>query len=428
MQSKAIAIALAVSLTPITAPTSALAQPGVGAVTTGVMVDQLSDRLNGMIDNARQSGDFLAMRASQEALYVLDAFEDTNKSLLDDAFHRIGEERQAILNQVRATADAIESGRVDTLAQLQASGDQLDRLVRDTTFKQHPVVYRYRGSIIVPGETQNIRLSVNGYRLGGDDPHLIFRGTKYPARREGDNLTFELPRALFTAPESQMLSETATLVIGYRTGGFLGFGAKAAEAKYDLNLVTLPQKLATVQIAFKEQVTTRQERAVSQEVSHKKSGHGGWSCRGFAFNPAAADRRFYPERSSVSNGSGNDNGKIHGISVRDVGISFEICARRPYHAGGPGYRHALVNYVEYWDTTSELERISVGELSWTADHVSSIPDRSGGLLVTVKDFTGNARTVPAAGGAVGRFATVVYDAQSDAVIVRPIIPGDLKAL
>jgi hypothetical protein len=45
-----------------------------GSVSTGMIIEQLADKLNGLIERAEQAGDFLAMRAGQEARYVLDAF------------------------------------------------------------------------------------------------------------------------------------------------------------------------------------------------------------------------------------------------------------------------------------------------------------------------------------------------------------------
>lgn len=426
----ALAIAMAgfMAAAPAGAP-SATAQVGsvAASTATGVVIDQIADRLNQALDKATESGDFLAMRASQEALAVIDAFKKANQELLDDAFDRIGDERRAVLNGLRQTTDAIESGRIDTLQKLQETSDQMDRLVRDSTFKRQPVVYRYRGSIVTPGETQDIRLSVSGYRLTTDRPHLLFRGQRYPAIEEGETLRFELPRGLFTADAAQLKSENATLVLYARYGGFLGFWQRTREERTNINLVTLPAQLGSVEVQYTEVATVQREQAFNRDDSHRRTGHGGWDCKPFAYSPTAADRRFDPDRSSVRQGSGNSHGRFENASVRDVGISFRLCARRPIFADGPGYRHAHVRAVEVWQETEDRPHTETQPLNWTSDAVFQIPDRNNDLLITVTDFTGTTRVVTAAGGR-GRYADVTYDPDSDAVLVRPTIPADLNAL
>jgi len=427
----AIAMAALIAAAPgAAAPGSATAQvpPVAGSLATGAVVDQIADRLNEALDKATASGDFLAMRASQEALYVIDAFKKANQELLDDAFDRIGDERRALLNGLRETTRAIEEGRIDTLQKLQDTGDQMDRLVRDSTFKRQPVVYRYRGSIVTPGETQDIRLTVSGYRLTTDQPYLLFRGQRYPAIEEGDTLRFELPRNLFTADPARLKSETATLVLFARHGGFLGIGEKTREERTNINLVTLPGQLGSVDVQYTEIATVRREQPFVREESHRKSGYGGWDCRSFAHNPTRADRRFNPDRSSVRQGSGNSNGRLQDVSVRDSGISYRICARRRQWDSGPGYRHAHVNAVEVWNETENRPRAATQPLTWTTDAVFPIPEDNSGLLIKVTDFTGVQRVVPASGGDAGRYATVTYDPDSDAVLVRPKVPADLNAL
>lgn len=399
-----------------------------GSVGTGMLIEQISGELNGLIDNARQSGDFLAMRASQEARSVLESFKRANLDILDDAFNKIGKERQAVLNALRQTTYDIERGRVDTLDRLQTTSDQLDRLVRDTTFKNHPTIYRYRGSVITPGETQDIRLTINGFKLTRGEPFLTFNGQRYRAQIEGETLRFVLPRSAFEAAPSQIKSETAALTVFYKSGAILGIGGSTKEVKYDINFVTLPSKLASVEVSYRAEVKIPKHETWRREESHKRSGHGGWKCKGFAFSPSRADRLFDPASSSVKNGSGNSEGKIEDIRIRDVGISFEICAKRGWSSGGPGYRHAIVNATEVWTEMAEEPQNNSADLSWTANAAVSVAPRLNSLLIKIKDFTGHERTVAATGGTAGRYVTVTYDRDSNVVLVNPIIPTDLNAL
>lgn len=394
---------------------------------TSVVIDQLFGSLNGLVDNARQSGDFLAMRAAQEALYVLDAFKATNSELLDQAFDAIGKERQAFLNDVNRIVGQIEAGRVDTLERLQQTGDQFDRLTRDVTFKEFPVLFRYRGSVVTPGETTDIRLVVEGHRLTRGEPYLTFRGKQYPAKIDGEALRFDLPRALFVAAADKPNFEEASLTVENREGGFLGWFQTVSQKEYNLSLVTLPKTVATVTLSYNEISAVPQERAFQEEVSHNSSSRN-WNCRPFVYSPAAGDRRFDVTRSSVQPHSGNSRGQLRNPQVRDVGISFELCARRGTFDGDNGFRHAIVRYVEVWTTSQSQPQTVSEQLSWTASTTVRMPADFNGLTIDVRDFNGVSRTVTEAGGITGRFASVRYDAESRVVIVDPLAPAFVGAL
>lgn len=410
-------------------PTNAQGMEALSGLATGQAIQQIGDQLRQTLDKATSSGDFLAVRATQQAMFILDAFKETNESLLNTAFDRIGQERQAVLNSLRNTVREINEGRVDTLLKLENTTDQLDRLVRETTFKSYPVVYRYRGSLVTPGETQNIVLTVDGYKLARvAAPVLTFRGKDYSPQIAGDRLRFELPRSLFTAEDKQAKSDRASLALTYKDGGFLGFGSKDRVVRYDLNVVTLPRQIGSVEVSYKEVVDTRQTEVWDREDHRRRSGRGGWDCEGYAYTPKAANRRFDTNATSVQEGSGNGNGRLEAVRVTETGISFRICVRRRLWDSGPGFRHAQVHATEVWTVEEREARNQTTNLAWTSNVTVQTPQKLESLLVTVKDFTGTSRTLPAAGGNAGRYARVDYDRDSNVVIVTPVIPADLSAL
>jgi hypothetical protein len=218
--------------------------------------------------------------------------------------------------------------------------------------------------------------------------------------------------------------EDATLVIKGKEGGWFGFFMKNVDVEYDLNIVTLPKLIGTVTVSYALSVPRIQEKATSQEVAHNSSSRD-WNCQPYKYLPSRADRRFDPDRSSVVAGSGNSRGRLQDVSVRDVGITFNICAKRRKLDKDNGYRHAIVKYVEVWPT-EEVKPLRVAEpLHWTKDLAVPIENAAKGptsLLVCVADFTGSTRTVTIAGGKAGNFANVTYDANSKAVLVKPLIP------
>ncbi|WBX95225.1 hypothetical protein [Pseudoxanthomonas mexicana] len=421
----ALMISLAVGIAHVPA---ANAQVVEAAVATGLLIEQTSEKLGVLMDEATSKGDFLMLRAAQEAIYVLDAFKKSNLDVLDVAFDKIGRERQAVLNQVRQTARDLEAGRVDTLAQLEATSDQMDRLVRDATFKKTPTIYRYRGGLVIPGETGDVQLRVSGYKLTTGKPQLFFRGIAYPAAKDANSLSFTLPRRLFSADSEVIHSESATLVLFEK--GFLWGLWPDTEVRHDLTFMTLPTRLAKVTVEFNELV---QKPAFydrpPEDVSFNHDGSAR-KCKHFAYVPSSANRRFdtSPEFTSVTRGNGNRDGSLGQVTIRDVGISFEICARRPIGARGNGYRHADVRIREVWTETEKQPRASSQTLTWLQDVDVKVPAAKDALIVRVEDFTGAKRTVGEAGGNAGRYATVTFDAQSNVVLVQPRVPAELLSL
>jgi len=400
----------------------------VSTVGTGLLIDRIGDELKSLLDEAASKGDFLMMRGAQEALYVLDAFKKSNIELLDVAFDKIGRERQAVLNQVRQTARDLEAGRVDTLARLEATSDQMDRLVRDATFKKTPTIFRYRGGLVVPGETGDIQLRIAGHKLTSGKPKLLFRGVEYPAMKDANSLRFTLPRRLFVDPTETLRVESATVVM-FEQGFLWGLGPDT-EVRQDLTLVSLPTRLASVTVEYNELVP--KQAFYDRPPFDESFNHGGSAkrCRHFAYVPATSSRRFDldPQRTSVTRGNGNRDGSLEKVTIRDVGISFEICARKPIGGRGPGFRHATVKYREVWTETEKQSRSSTKPLTWLEDVDVKVAAAKESLIVRVEDFTGSKRIVGEAGGNAGRYATVVFDAQSNVVLVQARLPADLQSL
>jgi len=421
------ALATAIVTIALTAPTrsSAQAEGILGGVATGQVISHISSELRSVIGRAEAAGDFVTMRGGQEALYVLDGFKAANTELLNTAFEKLGKERQAVINQIQRTTSDLEAGRVDTLERLEGLSNQMDTLVRDATFKKHPTIYRYRGSLVIPGETQPVRLRIQGYRLTHGTPYLLFRSKRYSGQPNENDLIFELPRTIFSAKPRDLTSESATLVLQKEPNWFW---QSPSEVRTSLNVVTLPSQLANVTIEYRKDEPKHNELAYAREENHNSSSRS-WDCKSFSYSPATAERRFDVTRSSVSEGNGNSRGYIEAVSVRDVGISFRICAKRRLHNRDNGFRHAHVRYVETW-TTNEPKTVTESKLlTWTQNATfRGLPASGQGLLITVSDFTGQKPELPASGGRAGKYANVKFDAQSEVVVVSPIIPNDVRAL
>ncbi len=394
---------------------------------TGEVIKQLGDQAKGIIQQAEQSGDFILKRSSQEVLYMLDAFEAANENLLNKSFDKIGKERRAVLNKMIEVTNSLQSEVDLTLNRAEQILDQLNILVRDVTFKKYPVIFRYRGGIVVPGNTQKIRITIDGANLNRlSKPRLTFRGEEYIANQLGESIFFELPKSLFSANTDTFKSEIGKLSIEHKYGGFWGMFEKIKITKYDLNIITLPSQLGKAKLSYKREVIEKKEKVYSGEVSHNSSRRS-WDCRSFAFSPSTSNRRINPDRSWVRKHHGNSNGQLRDVSIRDVGISFRICARRRIWDRGNGFRHAKYYYVEEW-TETKFEDMNVSNsFDWIEDIVLKTEGNSKDFLVEIELFTGK-KVALTSSGIASKYLSVIFDNDQNLVILKPIIPSDILRL
>jgi hypothetical protein len=213
------------------------------------------------------------------------------------------------------------------------------------------------------------------------------------------------------------VSDISAIVPIRRANSLLGFVEEEVDSKCPRPVV-IDEVVASVSISFTLPVSERKEREFTEEVNYNSSSRS-WDCRPFSYQPATADRRFDVNRSSVTDtGQGNSRGQLRDVSVRDVGITFNICARRRITDSGNGYRHALVRYVEYWyenrDEPRQAEAVDVHTVEST---VIPIPEGAKNILVTVKLVDG--RTYALAGsGTAGDAVAVQVQPEQGVVIVE----------
>jgi len=449
-------IVLTLTITP-QYPKAQVVEAAIESVGVGSLIKNIVDGLTSIIGRAEAAGDFVLARSAQEMLFVIDAFERASEDILDEAFKNIGNERKAFINQMITTTNQLDEGVELSLDRAENMLDQVDRLIRDVTFKSEPVVFRYRGTIAVPGETQNLRINIQGANLTGGAPVFKFRDKEYEVKKSGENLIVELPRSLFdetdqSTTESQAFSagisgifmvsaessvksierkvqvhsEYAQLTLERKYGGFLGFFQDTGTVTYDLNIVTLPEHLGRANLSYKRKKIATKDKHYKKEESHNSSSRS-WDCKSYAYSPATTERRFNPDRSSVVKGSGNSRGKLESVRITATGISFQLCAKRNVLDKDNGFRHAHADYFEVWNETSWVNHNTDGVLTWTSDLVLKAGSSTTELLAEVSLFTGYSHSYTAS-GAVRQYANISFDVDQNLIIIRPQIPGDLKRL
>ncbi|HHF9125718.1 TPA: hypothetical protein ACPT5X_005470 [Klebsiella pneumoniae] len=79
----------------------------IGSVSTGMVTSQIYDSLNDLINNARDAGDYLTIRAAVEAKGAIELWKDSNKELLNVAFSKLDESQRNTINNFRQLTESI---------------------------------------------------------------------------------------------------------------------------------------------------------------------------------------------------------------------------------------------------------------------------------------------------------------------------------
>lgn len=407
------------------------AQAPIHGLATEAVFHNLFQRLESLLENARRSGDFLVSRGAQEAIFVLDAFAKSNEELLEQAFDHISTERQAVLNGVRDAVDALESGRVDTLERLTALSDQFDGLARTAIFRNEPVIYRYRGAVVVPGDSRPVRLIVEGYNLvEGGTPRLRLGDREYSPLVDGKRLLFEVPREVFRHTTNDYLIMQADLELRRKGRSVMGVSVGNQSVTHKIGFIALPSRVGSVTVEYRDPVrSSRRSTQVYQPYLRAEYRGQGWRCTPYSYRPQRPHARVDLARSRVDAEGGNSNGQIRNVVINETGIAFEICARWGVADRGPGYRHAKVTLVETWEESGFEPRSVSQPLLWNQDlAIRGVNRGARDLVIQMVDFTKNTGVQTHGGGMLGRFAFASYDVDSGVVVIRPRVPAYLTVL
>lgn len=399
-------------------------------LTTGLAIDRLMTGLSNVISDAQQAGAFVTMRAGHEAKDVLYAYKNANKEILDKAFGEISDERKAIINETNQILTRLERDGEMGLSQAESMLDQLHRMVRDVTFKNYPVLFRYRGTVLVPGETQTIRVVVNGSKINKGKPYLLLRGKKYPAIVSGENLIFNLPRTIFEHKDYNTELTHAKLVVYHVHGGLFGvFFQEIDEVEYGMEFAALPKNLAKATIEYnKITIIQKDSLRIAPEVSHNSSSRS-WNYVNFSYEPINLEKggRFDTSRTFIEELSGNSDGQIVNEKISSTAVTFQIRCKRDLLDKGNGFRHAKAHLFEVWEET-ETEKLSKTiPIGWNEDVLVRLDEGSQDYILTATFFTGNTKVLTNS-GRIFKYADVEMNEEKNAVVIKPVPPKDILGL
>lgn len=396
----------------------------VDPLTMGLAIDQAEKSLNSVVDNSREAGDFLIAHTARELLFLLDSFEASNEKLLNKTFNSVSKERRQFISGIERAVNELNQGVVTTLDRSERVVDQAYQLVKDVTFDSYPTLFRYRGSVIVPAATSDVRLRMRGANFTHGEPYFELGGKSYPAARPTtQDLVVTIPRDVITHDEKEIRYRSGKLNVSYEAGGFLGFFTDKKTVTYDISLIVLPEILGSASIQYEKLGTKHKEKIYSGEWSHR----GSSGCRTFNQPPAAKGRRFDPDRSSIRRYSGNSRGEGRSITIKDTGMSMAICVRRGMFDKDDGFAHYRYRFVERWTEPTRTPTTEELKIGWLGDSSVSIGNNVDKVLFTFTDFSGRVTKHTPSSNPRATYGQVSFDDQG-IILFRPTIPSDLTAL
>jgi hypothetical protein len=155
---------------------SGVASPAHAAakgVLAGVLVGDLEGQANSVIDNARNSGDFLIWRMAEQAKAVLEAWKKANTDILNTAFEGLSEANREMFDGIDATLTRASKERELAVGDAQKITLEWAQIIKSLPFTNSEAeLLSYSPRVILPVGDAPITLRMNGPRLAGSKATL----------------------------------------------------------------------------------------------------------------------------------------------------------------------------------------------------------------------------------------------------------------
>jgi hypothetical protein len=265
-----------------TTPGVEVAEDGVKAVLTKVVVDQVADRIDSSIDKAGRTVDDTTIRAGQEATAAISNFRVAYEDMLNQSIDKLDATATKQLDTIKSTADALERRSADDLIHLGQITSQglliiplTDKSPQVTTWSPSYEVYRATGD--------NFQLSLNGIFAYADQnnmsPYVLLGPQKInPVHVTTQKLEFEVPRAALKPPDGKTTSYTKldVLVPYEKSSGVLGLSKQRAEGKFSIGLIGLPEYPGKITVTSSSTIKVPDQHHVVTVQDNQQSDKDDW--------------------------------------------------------------------------------------------------------------------------------------------------------
>ncbi len=396
-------------------------------------ISHLRDEAEGVVDHAKDSGDYVIWSAAARVLGLIDAWEQANGQLMDQAFGSLTQERQAFFQDLDATLEKVNRGIGNHLAVATALSDSAAQIANDVNpLDNNAYILRYEPRVIVPGGDRDIRLTVRGINLQDADAQLIAPSGDVldrlsPTRQE---LIFPISPDVFVNTTDQAQLTTLSLQYQEEPLSWIGEWMGIEPVSRDLTFLVLPQQMARYTVTTQ---VTRTMREQDVQRIHMGRFHG---------RNRRLDRLVMPRHQELGwridttrrseirlHDEGADKGRCEGVHDHTITeTSLTMYAHLDNRWSGGRKKDAWVVCsisIPVYRTSQQAAQgpTFTGHLDWTGQPSITLPQGVTAVQVQVTLFDGRTLTFGGTGTGQDRYLDVRREGQ--ALIFRPRVPSDI---
>lgn len=395
---------------------------------SGAVIDEALKRVQLIIDDATQKGNYLLVRAAIEARIAIENFKMANSELLDKAFSALDETSRDNFARINSTLQEAASGTMaatQAALQITDNAQQLTATLDLQGFRSY--LLRYSPSVAFEGKPSPIAVAVRGVNM--DEAEAVLETSKGPLQpkiRGKQDLLFEVPVSELSFQNNKSSLKSFQLQYQSVKPGLLNRAlGKKEQVNRDIVLFLLPKQLATFSLTTVVGGTKRsldgknytldQFRGVDADQEKAIAAPAGWKIDLASLG--------------YSQGEGGGNSYCIGYSTEnrtEFGVVFRAHVGRiktiQNPTGSPGYVNCSVMYTLYKDDPTESAGPSAtGSMSWTSDQTIQLPPNLKSFTLEVNTFEGIQRIH------TNDDSTPIYTVTKEPsrILLRPKIPQDL---
>jgi hypothetical protein len=399
-------------------------------VAVSVLLDQLFKGIDDTINKARDTGDYLLMRAGVQAKDALLNWKQVNSDLMDKAFSDLkGAQRDIFLN-ANAFVDNANADVKARIADAQKTVDAGDQLVNSLPTAGYTYVSRYGPQVILPpekGEDDNLVISVTGVNLADASPVLTLngKGAKLISQTQIE-ARFELPTSALQAEQAKMTTNSGEISYKTKSRSWIKwiFGFRDEQRK-PIAVVVLPVTLGSIKGTYAVARTSREEKEFTRALGQFKGSNEtvakiatpeeGWLWDVTKPLKSIQGQGESAHCDGVDLNQSSANGLRYTARADRIGRSFT------YPNGAPGYVDCSVKGTLYRMVPAEDPfTIDAQDVGWT-DITIPLKENAKSISVTVSTFDKRSRDF-AGSGADKLFSITTTD---KGLIIHPRLPEDL---
>lgn len=405
---------------------------------TGGTLDEVFTGLNGVIERAEKTGDYVLAKAALKAKDAIDAWRMANRKLLNKAFADLDPATRENFGRARTLVNEANEGTRNRLETAEQLTDNANRIVERLPGPgRRAYILRSTPRIVPPQNSSTLAVSMRGVNLDQAEPVLhLPDGLVEWALTEPQEAQFIIPVNAIPSDPSRLRVHTLDVTYTTPAEGFFAriLGRREAVSRH-LALVTLPSSVATFELSG----TRTYDRRIEMQFTAEPVQFRGSRERVYkvASPPSGSQNGKVVWRWDLSKAfrlvqSRGVQGRCEGIDMNrssENGITMFARLEREGRSrrrrnGGPGWVDCTLIGTIYRieQATVPIDKQTV-TLTWTKDESVPLPARTDAAELIATTFDGRTRRFAAS--ATDKFFEVRRE--PNRFLIVPKVPEDVLA-